>query len=63
MNVIVRVTEVNEGPLPFDEDAPTLLSVVENAGPAGHHDWARRPSLFDADTYAVTDQGRQRYRH
>ena len=32
VNVIVRVTEVNEAPA-FDDDAPTLLSVVENADP------------------------------
>ena len=54
VNVIVRVTEVNEAPA-FDDDAPTLLSVVENAdppvitvGPSG--------LPIDADTYAVTDQ-------
>ena len=54
VNVIVRVTEVNEAPA-FDEDAPTLLSVVENADPpvitVGH----RGPPM-DAATYAVTDQ-------
>ena len=32
VNVIVKVTEVNEPPA-FDEDAPTLLSVVENTDP------------------------------
>ena len=53
MNVIVRVTEVNEPPA-FD-DAPTLLSVVENEGLAGHQGWAHGP-LIDASTYAVTDQ-------
>ena len=54
VNVIVTVTEVNEPPA-FDEDAPTLLSVVENADPPvitiGHGG----PDI-DADTYAVTDQ-------
>ena len=54
VNVIVRVTEVNEPPA-FDQDAPTLLSVVENTDPPvitiGHGD----PPI-DADTYAVTDQ-------
>ena len=54
VNVIVRVTEVNEAPA-FDDDAPTLLSVVENADPpvitVGHSG----PPI-DADTYAVTDQ-------
>ena len=54
VNVIVRVTEVNEAPA-FDDDAPTLLSVVENADPpvitTGHGG-----APIDADTYAVTDQ-------
>ena len=54
VNVIVRVAEVNEAPA-FHEDAPTLLSVVENADPPvitiGHGG----PSI-DADNYAVTDQ-------
>ena len=54
VNVIVRVAEVNEAPA-FHEDAPTLLSAVENADPPvitiGHDG----PSI-DADTYAVTDQ-------
>ena len=54
VNVIVRVTEVNEAPA-FDDDAPTLLSVVENADPpvitVGH-----RGLPVDADTYAVADQ-------
>ena len=60
VNVIVRVTEVNEAPA-FDEDAPTLLSVVENAAPpvitVGH----RGPPM-DAATYAVTDQDGSRQR-
>ena len=54
VNVIVRVTEVNEPPA-FDEDAPALLSVVENADPpviaVGHGG-----PLIGADTFAVTDQ-------
>ena len=54
VNVIVRVAEVNEAPA-FDDDAPTLLSVVENTDPpvitVEHGD----PPI-DADTYAVTDQ-------
>ena len=54
VNVIVKVTEVNEAPA-FDDDAPTLLSVVENADPpvitVGH-----AISPIDANTYAVTDQ-------
>ena len=54
VNVIVRVTEVNEPPA-FKDEAPTLLSVVENADPPvitiGHGGPA-----IDADTYAVTDQ-------
>ena len=45
VNVIVRVTEVNEAPA-FDDDAPTLLSVVENADPPDHHGWAQRPHLL-----------------
>ena len=54
VNVIVRVTEVNEAPA-FDEDAPTLLSVLENVDPpfitVGHS----RPRI-NANTYAVTDE-------
>ena len=59
VNVIVRVTEVNEAPA-FDEDAPTLLSVVETTALSstdppvirvGHSGTA-----IDAETYAVTDQ-------
>ena len=34
VNVIVRVTEVNEPPA-FKDDAPTLLSVVENLPDSG----------------------------
>ena len=54
VNVIVRVTEVNEAPA-FRDDVPTLLSVVENADPLviriGHSG-----DSIDDDTYAVTDQ-------
>ena len=41
VNVIVRITEVNEPPA-FPDDAPTLLSVVENVVPPDHHGWACR---------------------
>ena len=54
VNVIVRVTEVNEVPA-FDDDAPTLLSVVENADPPVITVGPSGPPI-DADTYAVTDQ-------
>ena len=54
VNVIVRVAEVNEVPH-FDEDAPTLLSVVEHADPPVITVGDSGPSI-DADTYAVTDQ-------
>ena len=54
VNVIVRVTEVNEPPA-FDDDAPTLLSVVENEDPPvfkiGHDG-----TPVGASTFAVTDQ-------
>ena len=54
VNVIVRVIEVNEAPA-FSDDAPTLLSVAENADPpvirVGHTTIA-----VDADTYDATDQ-------
>ena len=56
VNVIVRVTEVNEPPA-FPDDAPTLLSVVEkvNEDPpviaVEHSD-----DPIDAATYAVTDE-------
>ena len=55
VNVIVRITEVNEAPHFVDEDAPTVLRVTENADPPvitfGDTD-----TPVDADTYAVTDQ-------
>ncbi len=54
VNVIVKVTEVNEPPA-FPDDAPTLLSVVENVATpiirVGHS-----VSPIGADTYAVADQ-------
>ena len=56
VNVMVTVTEVNEPPA-FDDDAPTLLSVVEkvNEGPPVITvDHSGDP--IDAATYAVTDQ-------
>ena len=56
VNVIVRVTEVNEPPA-FGDGAPTLLSVVEKVDKDPpdikiEHSGAS----IDADTYAVTDQ-------
>ncbi len=54
VNVIVRVTEVNEPPL-FDEDAPTVLRVRENvAPPVITLDDGETP--VSANTYAATDQ-------
>ena len=54
VNVVITINDVNEPPA-FDDDAPTLLSVVENADPPviriGHSGTA-----IDADTYTVTDQ-------
>ena len=54
VNVIVRVTQVNEAP-DFAEDAPTLLKVMENADPlvitVGDSG-----APVDSDTFAVTDQ-------
>ena len=54
VNVIVRVTDVNEPPA-FDEDAPTLLRVKENEDPLvitiGDGDTPVPP-----DTYVATDQ-------
>ena len=54
LNVIVRVTEVNEAPA-FGDDAPTLLSVVEHAVPLVIRIGHSGDSIKD-DTYAVTDQ-------
>ena len=56
VNVIVRISEVNEPPA-FDDDAPTLLSVVEKVNedlPVITVEHSGDP--IDADTYAVTDQ-------
>ena len=57
VNVIVAVTEVNEAPH-FDEDAPTLLRVVESE--EGEDllvlTFGDEDTQVDADTYAVTDQ-------
>ena len=54
VNVIVTVTEVNEAPT-FDDDAPTLLSVMENVDPPdikiGHS-----VTSIDASTFAVIDE-------
>ena len=52
VNVIVRVAEVNEAPA-FDDDAPTLLSVIENRAVirVGHSS-----DSIGASTFAVTDQ-------
>ncbi len=54
VNVIVKVTEVNEAPT-FDEDAPVLLRVKENVETPvltfGGDD-----TPVDVSTYAVTDQ-------
>ena len=57
VNVIVRVTEVNEPPA-FKDEAPTLLSVVERAGLPDIPDITdgHDGSPIDAGTYAVTDQ-------
>ncbi len=53
-NVIVKVTEVNEAPT-FDESAPTLLRVRENAEtPVITLEDGETP--VDANTFAVTDQ-------
>ena len=55
VNVIVRITEVNEPPA-FSDDAPTLLSVEENVDPpvitVGHGGGR----INDPPAYAVTDQ-------
>ena len=54
VNVIVTVTEVNEPPA-FKDEAPTLLSVVENADPLVMKEGRSGPAIKD-DTYEVTDQ-------
>ena len=54
VNVIVRVTEVNEAPA-FGEGAPTLMRVRENVDPPVITlEDGETPT--DADTFAVTDQ-------
>ena len=53
VNVIVMVTAVNEPPR-FDEDAPTMLRVHENAEPI--ITFGEGDTLVDSSTYAVTDQ-------
>ena len=59
VNVIVRVTEVNEPPA-FKDEAPTLLSVVEKVDeappviPVIKVEHSNKP--IDASTFAVTDQ-------
>ena len=53
VNVIVEVVDVNEAPL-FDEDAPAVLRVTENADPPVITLEDGNP--VDADTFAVTDQ-------
>ena len=56
VNVIVRVTDVNEAPF-FDEDAPTELWVFESTAPEIY--WLRDSTErvdVDADTYAVIDE-------
>ena len=57
VNVIVRMTEVNEPPA-FGDDAPTLLSVVEKAGQPVIPDITVRHDgdSISASTFAVTDQ-------
>ena len=54
MNVIVTVAEVNEPPR-FDEDAPTVLKVTENANPLVITP-ADGDTPLTAGAYAVTDQ-------
>ncbi|MYD95415.1 MAG: cadherin repeat domain-containing protein, partial [Chloroflexi bacterium] len=54
VNVIVRVTDVNEAP-EFAEDAPTLLRVRENVDPPAIT-FGNGDSPVAADTFAATDQ-------
>ena len=54
VNVIVTVTDVNEPPR-FDEDAPTVLKVVENADPLVIMA-VDGSTAVDANTYDVTDR-------
>ena len=53
VNVIVTVADVNEAPA-FDEDAPAVLKVAENTGPAITLGDGSTP--VDADTFDATDQ-------
>ncbi len=55
VNVIVRVTNVNEPPS-FDENVPTLLRVEENPEDEAVITFGDDDSEVDADTFAVTDQ-------
>ena len=55
VNVIVRVTNVNEPPS-FNENVPTLLSVEENPEGRPVITFGDDDSEVDADTFAVTDQ-------
>ena len=54
VNVIVRVTNVNEPPA-FNDGAPTSLRVRENVNPLDIT-FGVNEAQVDADTYAVTDQ-------
>ncbi len=54
VNVIVKVTEVNEAPA-FDEDAPTALRVRENDDPAVIT-LEDGTTPVNSNTYAVTDE-------
>ena len=54
VNVIVKVTEMNEAPT-FDEDAPTALRVRENVDPAVIT-LEDGTTPVNANTYAVTDE-------
>ena len=55
VNVIVRVTNVNEPPA-FDENVPTQLRVEENPEDQPVITFGDDDSPVDADTFAVTDQ-------
>ena len=55
VNVIVRVTDVNEAPA-FDEDAPTLLSESGRTRTRRSSRFGDGDSPVNADTFAVTDQ-------
>ena len=55
VNVIIRVTNVNEPPA-FNENVPTLLKVEENPEDQPVITFGDDDSEVDADTFAVTDQ-------